>query len=263
MKVMGILNVTPDSFSDGGRHFTMQAAVSQAEQMIADGVDIIDIGGESTRPFAEPVALDEELHRVIPVITALRQKHQTPISIDTTKAEVARLALDAGANIINDVSALQHDPAMIDLVRNTTVPVIIMHMQGTPGDMQVNPEYSDVVSEIIAFFEERLQWLSQEGINLDRIIIDPGIGFGKKLGHNLSLIKHLADLHVLGQPVLLGHSRKRFLGDITGRDTDDRDLTTAVVSALALTHNIDIVRVHNVAATMDAIKITQAINEAE
>jgi dihydropteroate synthase len=263
MKVMGILNVTPDSFSDGGRHFTTQAAVSQAEQMIADGVDIIDIGGESTRPFADPVGLDEELDRVIPVIKALRKKHQTPISIDTMKAEVARLALDAGANIINDVSALQHDPAMLDLVKNTDVPVIIMHMKGTPGNMQINPEYSDVVGEIILFFKKRLQQLSQEGIALDRITIDPGIGFGKKLSHNLSLIKHLRDLHVLGQPILLGHSRKRFLGDITGRDTDDRDLTTAVISALALAHNIDIVRVHNVAATMDAVKVTQAINDAE
>lgn len=255
--------MTPDSFSDGGRHFTTQAAVTQAEQMISDGVDVIDIGGESTRPFATPVELEEELARVIPVITTLRKKYQTPISIDTTKAEVARLALDAGADIINDVSALQHDPAMIELVKNTDVPVIIMHMQGTPGDMQVKPEYSDVVSEIIAFFKKRLHWLNQEGVNLERVTIDPGIGFGKRLGHNLSLIKHLRDLHVLGQPVLLGHSRKRFLGDITGRDTDDRDVTTAVISALALAHNIDMVRVHNVAATIDAIKVAQAISEAE
>jgi dihydropteroate synthase len=263
MKVMGILNVTPDSFSDGGHHFTVKAAVAQAEQMIADGVDVIDIGGESTRPFAEPVALDEELDRVIPVIKALRENHQTPISIDTTKAEVARLALESGANIINDVSSLQHDPAMIELVKTTDVPVIIMHMQGTPGNMQVNPVYSDVVREVIDFFKERLQWLSHEGVDLDRVTIDPGIGFGKKLGHNLSLLKHLDDLHILGRPILLGHSRKRFLGDITGRDTDSRDLTTAVVSALSLSQNIAMVRVHNVAATVDAIKVARAISEAE
>jgi dihydropteroate synthase len=262
MKVMGILNVTPDSFSDGGRHFSLQTAVAQAEHMISEGVDVIDIGGESTRPFAEPVSLAEELDRVIPVITALRKNHQTPISIDTTKAEVARLALAAGANIINDVSALQQDSAMIDLVKDTTVPVIIMHMQGTPGNMQVNPQYSNVVSDIIDFFKKQLQWLRQEGVDLSRITIDPGIGFGKKLGHNLTLIKHLRDLHVLNQPILLGHSRKRFLGDITGRETDDRDVSTAVISALALSHNIDMVRVHNVAATMDAIKVAQAISEA-
>lgn len=263
MKVMGILNVTPDSFSDGGRHFAIQDAVAQAEQMIAEGVDVIDVGGESTRPFAEPVTLDEELDRVIPVIKALRKTHSTPISIDTTKAEVARIALDAGADIINDVSALQHDPAMLDVVKNTDVPVIIMHMRGTPGNMQVNPEYADVVGEIILFFKKRLHWLSQEGINLSRITIDPGIGFGKKLKHNLSLLKHLRDLNVLNQPVLLGHSRKRFLGDITGRETDDRDLTTALISTLALAHNIAMVRVHNVGATIDAIKVAQAINEAE
>ena len=255
--------MTPDSFSDGGIHFNMETAVGQAEQMIADGVDVIDIGGESTRPFADPVPLEEELDRVIPVIRALREKHQIPLSIDTTKAEVARLALDAGADIINDVSALQHDPDMTELVKSTRVPVIIMHMQGTPGNMQVNPEYSDVVAEVIAFFRERLERLSKEGINLNRITIDPGIGFGKKIGHNLSLLKHLHKLKALGQPVLLGHSRKRFIGEITGREVGERDLPTAVISAMALAHNIDMVRVHNVAATKDAINVAQAIHLAE
>jgi dihydropteroate synthase len=259
MQLMGILNVTPDSFSDGGRHFTLEAALNQAERMIAEGVDIIDIGGESTRPFAEPVSMEEELNRVLPAIEGIRRKHATPISIDTTKAEVARLALNAGADIINDVSALRHDPAMLDLIRSTAVPVIIMHMKGTPGTMQVDPQYDDVVAEILDFFKEKLLWLEDNGVDITRITIDPGIGFGKNRGHNLSILKHLDKLKELGRPLLLGHSRKRFLGDITGREADDRDLPTAVISALALFRNVDIVRVHNVAASRDAIKVTEAI----
>ena len=263
MKIMGILNVTPDSFSDGGRHFTLDAAVGQASRMLDEGVDILDIGGESTRPFAEPVSLAEEQQRVIPVIEAIRKRYDVPISIDTTKAQIARYALDAGADIINDVSALRHDEQMLPLVKSTSVPVIIMHMQGTPGDMQVNPEYNDVVAEISAFFQDRLNWLKENGVDLSRITIDPGIGFGKKLEHNLSLLKHLNKLKELGQSVLLGHSRKRFLGDLTGLDTDDRDLPTAVISALALEMNIDIVRVHNVAATRHALTVSQAISQAK
>lgn len=262
MKIMGILNVTPDSFSDGGHHFSLAAAVNQAEQMIADSADIIDIGGESTRPFAEPVSLEEELNRVIPVIEAIRIKHKIPISIDTTKAEVAHKALAAGADIINDVSALRQEKEMLEVVKKTKVPVIIMHMQGTPGDMQVAPQYNDVVEEVCDFFRERLQWLEKEGVDLNRVTLDPGIGFGKKLGHNLSLLKHLRKLKSLGRPVLLGHSRKRFLGDITQREPLDRDLPTAVVSALAVQQAVDVVRVHNVAASRDAIKIAQAISEA-
>ncbi|MBM9606045.1 dihydropteroate synthase [Desulfopila inferna] len=263
MQVMGILNVTPDSFSDGGLHFSLQAAIEQADRMVEEGVDIIDIGGESTRPFAEPVSAEEELNRVIPVIENIRGKHSTPISIDTSKAEVARLALEAGANIINDISALRKDPDMLGLVQSTTVPVIIMHMKGTPGDMQVNPEYDDVVDEIKRFFEERLLWLEKNGVDINRITIDPGIGFGKNRKHNLSIIKHLGELKELGRPLLLAHSRKRFLGDITGRDAEDRDLPTAVVSALALYWNIDMIRVHNVAASLDAVRVTQAILAAE
>jgi dihydropteroate synthase len=263
MKIMGILNITPDSFSDGGRHFSLQAASEQAQRMIEEGVDIIDIGGESTRPFAEPVSTEEELRRVIPVIEAIRKKHSTPISIDTTKAEVARQALAAGADIINDVSALRHDPAMLDLLRSTSVPLIIMHMKGTPGNMQINPQYDNVVEEIISFFVGKLEWLRNNGIDPARVTIDPGIGFGKSVEHNLSLLKHLERFKKLGQPLLLGHSRKRFLGELTGREEADRDIPTAVVTALALCKQVDIVRVHNVAVSRDAINIAQAILAAE
>lgn len=263
MRIMGILNVTPDSFSDGGRHFTEQAAVDQADIMVEEGVDIIDIGGESTRPFADPVGEEEELRRVIPVIEAIRRKHTTTISIDTTKSRVAREALEAGANIINDVSALRLDPAMIELACQTQAPLIIMHMQGTPGNMQLDPHYDDVISEILSFFRQQLQWLIDRGINRERITIDPGIGFGKTLHHNLSILKHLETFSELGSPVLLGHSRKRFLGEITGRDMEERDLPTAVISALACSKNIDIVRVHNVRATRDALRIVDAIAGAE
>ncbi len=259
MKIMGILNVTPDSFSDGGHHFSLQAASARADLMIEQGADIIDIGGESTRPFAEPVSTDEELRRVIPVIETIRKKHTTPISIDTTKAEVARQALAAGADIINDVSALRHDPAMLSLVRSTTVPLIIMHMKGTPSDMQRNPLYDNVVEEIFHFFEKRLEWLCQNDIDPARVTIDPGIGFGKTVAHNLSLLKHLERLKELKQPLLLGHSRKRFLGELTGKKEADRDLATAVVSALALGKKVDMVRVHNVAASRDAITIATAV----
>ncbi len=259
---MGILNVTPDSFSDGGRHFSPEQALDQADRMIEEHVDIIDIGGESTRPYAEPVTVGKELSRVIPVIAGIRQKHSISISIDTTKAEVARRALDAGADIINDVSALRHDPQMVDLVCHTSVPVIIMHMQGTPGDMQNSPNYSDVVKTVVDFFTQRLRDLEEKGIDRQRIIIDPGIGFGKTLEHNLSLIKHLAKLRSLGNPVLLGHSRKRFIGDITGLDTNQRDLPTAVISALAVSQKVDILRVHDVAANRHAVAMAQAIRAA-
>ncbi len=263
MKIMGILNVTPDSFSDGGQHFSLQAAADQAELMIDQGADIIDIGGESTRPFAEPVTTDEELRRVIPVIEIIRKKHTTPISIDTTKAEVARQALAAGADILNDVSALRQDPAMLSLARSTTVPLIIMHMKGTPGDMQRNPHYDDVVEEIFRFFATQLQWLSKNDIDPGRVTIDPGIGFGKTVAHNLSLLKHLERFKELELPLLLGHSRKRFLGELTGKKEGDRDLAGAVVSALALTKKVDMVRVHNVAASREAINIVQAVLAAK
>jgi dihydropteroate synthase len=262
-KIMGILNVTPDSFSDGGQFDSAASACSQAEALVVSGADIIDVGGESTRPFAEPVTLQEELNRVIPAISAIRSAYSIPVSIDTTKAEVARQALAAGANIINDISALRKDPEMLALVQETSVPVIIMHMQGTPGDMQVKPQYDNVIKQIAGFFKERLAWLQDNGVDPKRITLDPGIGFGKTLKHNLSILKHLEDFKSLGCPLLLGHSRKRFIEDITGLEVEDRDLPTAVVSALSCAANVDIIRVHNVAATRQALQMTMAIQEAE
>ncbi len=262
IKIMGILNVTPDSFSDGGQFASQISALEQADAMIAAGADIIDIGGESTRPFAEPVSTDQELERVIPAIKGIRSNHSIPISIDTTKAAVAREALAAGADIINDVSALQKDPEMLQLVQDTSVPVIIMHMKGTPENMQVEPNYDDVVEEIMDFFRQRLTWLEEHGVDSKRIVVDPGIGFGKKQEHNLSILKHLHRFSGLGSPVLLGHSRKRFIGDITGLEVGERDLPTAVISALALSQSISMVRVHDVAATRQAMQIADAIKNA-
>ena len=263
VKLMGIINVTPDSFSDGGLFNDSAAAVAQARRLIADGADILDIGGESTRPYAAPVSVDEEAARVIPVIRKIRSFSDIPISIDTMKAAVARKALEAGATMINDVSALRHDPLMLDLVKEHDGEVIIMHMQGSPGTMQDNPRYSDVISEIISFFEERLAFLEREGVDLKRIIIDPGIGFGKNLEHNLTILKHLKRFSILGRPVLLGHSRKRFLGDITKIETPDRDLVTAVVSALCQDKEISLIRVHDVASTKHALQVSQAIRMAQ
>jgi dihydropteroate synthase len=263
IRIMGILNVTPDSFSDGGQFVKEASACTQAEALIASGADIIDIGGESTRPFAEPVSEDEELRRVLPAIRSIRRSHSIPISIDTTKAAVAQQALEAGADIINDISALRQDPDMLGLVQKTSVSVIIMHMQGTPGEMQINPHYRDVVAEIIDFFHERLAWLEGEGVARKRIILDPGIGFGKTQAHNLSILKHLNKFKDLGCSLLLGHSRKRFIGDITGLEVADRDLPTAVVSALAADSGVEIIRVHNVAATRQALQMAAAIRQAD
>ena len=260
---MGILNVTPDSFSDGGNFHSFDNAFRHAEALIADGADILDVGGESTRPYADPVSLEEELARTIPLIKAIRSRHTIPISIDTTKAEVARQALDAGANIINDISALQKDPAMITVAAASDVPVIIMHMQGTPADMQNRPSYENVVDEILVFLAERVNWMVQNGVARDRIIIDPGIGFGKTQAHNLSIIKHLERFRSLGLQVLLGHSRKSFLGQLTGLEAEKRDLPTAVVSALAVSHRVDIIRVHDVAATRQALQVAEAIFQAQ
>lgn len=263
IRVMGILNVTPDSFSDGGQFATFDSALAQAQKLIDDGADILDIGGESTRPFADPVSTEEELQRVIPVIKAVRDSCSIPISIDTSKARVAREALNAGADIINDVWALRRDPEMIEVALESDVPFIIMHMKGTPTDMQTKPSYENVVTEIIGFLRERLDWITGRGVDLNRLIVDPGIGFGKNLQHNLSILKHLDEFSSLGSPVLLGHSRKRFLGDITGMTTEiERDLATAVVTGLCASKKIDIIRVHDVAATRQALKVAKAMQSA-
>ncbi len=262
-QIMGILNVTPDSFSDGGSLSNDAAISEQVQGMLAAGVDIIDVGGESTRPFAEPVELDEELARVLPAIKAIRACDKNiPVSIDTTKAEVARHALDCGATIINDISALRFDPEMISVALTYKVPVIIMHMQGTPGNMQLEPRYDDVVKEIQDFLEERISWASSQGLRRDQIIVDPGIGFGKSLGHNLSILKHVADFKSLGCRVLIGHSRKSFMGKLLDLEVEQRDLATASVSALCAMAGADIIRVHDVTGNLHAVRLAEAIREA-
>ena len=260
-RIMGILNVTPDSFSDGGRFTTREAVTEQVRQMVAAGADIIDVGGESTRPFAEPVGEDEELARVIPAIEAIRQCTDTPVSIDTTKAAVARAALAAGATMVNDISALRSDPAMLDVVRSYDGPVCIMHMQGTPGDMQVAPHYDDVVAEIRAFLAERIDWLADHGVARERVIIDPGIGFGKTLEHNLAILRNISAFKELGCPVLIGHSRKSFFEKLLGLPVDERDCVTAQVSAHCARLGADILRVHDVRATRDALRLLAALED--
>lgn len=263
VRIMGILNVTPDSFSDGGQFVTEAAMARQAATLIAAGADIIDVGGESSRPFSEPVSGAEELARVIPAIRAVRQQHPTiPISIDTTKAEVARQALLEGASIINDISALRFDPEMVEVARQNGAPVIIMHMQGSPGDMQIKPVYHDVITEIMAFLAERIDWAMAQGLRRAQLIVDPGIGFGKTMDHNLSIIKHLSRFRGLGCPVLLGHSRKAFIGKILDLEARERDPATAAISALCVANGVDILRVHDVAATAQAVRLAQAITAA-
>lgn len=261
--VMGILNVTPDSFSDGGNLTSEQQLLSEVAAMVEAGVDLLDIGGESTRPGAPAVSLQEELARVIPAIENIRRHHSTPISIDTNKAEVARQALDAGADIINDISALRFDPAMLPLAVARQVPVIIMHMQGTPGTMQQNPHYDNVVEEIKAELQQWLVAAEAGGLSRGKIIVDPGLGFGKTLDHNLSILKHLPSFTELGCPVLIGHSRKRFIGLLLGEEEPRRrDEGTAVISALCVRAGAAILRVHNVAKTVQAVKLARAIDSA-
>lgn len=258
---MGILNVTPDSFSDGGKFTTEKHIISQVNTMVDAGADIIDVGGESTRPFAETVTVDEELSRVIPAIQSIRQHHTIPISIDTTKAEVARQAIEAGANIVNDISALRFDPEMVNVIRKFNVPVIIMHMKGTPADMQINPEYDDVMTETVTFLQERINWAKSKGLRHDQIIIDPGIGFGKTVTHNLTIVKHLNDLKKLNCPILVGHSRKSFIGKILDIEADDRDTASATLSAICIMNGASIVRVHDVKKTIQAVRLIEAMTD--
>lgn len=245
-RIVGIVNVTPDSFSDGGKYFDQQRAVAHALELIDAGADVLDIGGESARPGAEPVAADEEIRRVVPVIEQIRQSHPTiPISIDTTKAVVAERVLDAGATMINDISAGRFDPEMFSVAAERQVPIVLMHIQGTPATMQVNPHYSDVVEEILAFLHERINVARAHGIR--EIIADVGIGFGKTLEHNLTLLANLQRFAVLGVPLLLGISRKRFLGALSGIDEpSERDTVTALMHALLLNGPVEYIRVHNV-----------------
>jgi dihydropteroate synthase len=253
--VMGIVNVTPDSFSDGGRSLALDAAVARAEHLVAEGADILDIGGESSRPGAEPVALEDELRRVIPVVEALAGRLSVPISIDTTKAEVFRRALQAGATILNDITALGGDPEMPGVVAGSDAGVILMHMAGTPQTMQLDPRYDDVVAEVRDWLARRVAWVEALGVPRRRIAIDPGIGFGKTLGHNLHILRNLGQFATVGCAVVVGTSRKGFLGALTGRPIPGRT-TASVVSALAaIAQGADVVRVHDVGPTVDALKV--------
>ncbi len=260
--VMGILNVTPDSFSDGGKFFTLESALERARQLIREGADIIDIGGESTRPGAEPVPEEEELRRVVPVIRAIREESAVPISIDTYKATVAEAALDAGANIVNDISALRFDPQMVKVVARARVPVVLMHMLGEPRTMQQNPVYTDVVREIKEFLGERIAFARAHGI--EKIIIDPGIGFGKTVAHNLEILRRLSELKELGCPILIGTSRKSFIGKLGGTEehplpVQERLEGTIASNVIAVLNGAQIVRVHDVAATKKALAIVDAV----
>ncbi len=261
--VMGILNVTPDSFSDGGRFFALDKAIEHALAMVAEGADIIDIGGESTRPNAAVIGEAEELRRVIPVISALRQTSPVAISIDTMKPAVARAALEAGADIVNDVAAAAADPAMARLVAETGAGYVAMHMRGTPQTMQVDPTYEDVVAEVGEFFTACLDRLRRAGVSEEQVVLDPGIGFGKRLEHNLALLSRMEALRNWKRPLLVGVSRKSFLGQITGAEAVDRLAAGLAATCLAVERGASIVRTHDVAATHGALKVTEAILQAQ
>lgn len=261
--VMGILNVTPDSFSDGGLYRDTDKAVEHGESLEADGADIIDVGGVSTRPFSEPVPVKEEIERVIPVIKKLSRRVSVPISIDTTRTEVARRAIEAGAVIVNDISALRFDPALGDMVADADLPIILMHMKGTPQTMQVNPQYNDVMAEIIDFLSDSINLALSKGIRRKNIIIDPGIGFGKTTAHNLTIIKELGRLNTLGRPILIGASRKAFIGEVSGEKSPPRrDIGTLAVTAASVMNGAHIVRVHDVKRSLEVVRMVEAIKRA-
>ncbi len=257
-RVMGILNVTPDSFSDGGRFFDPGAAREQALRMEEEGAAVIDVGGESTRPGAPEVPLEEELRRVVPIVESLRSILKVPISVDTSKPEVMRRAVAAGAGLVNDVNALRADGA-VETVAELDVPVCLMHMQGTPRTMQHSPRYNDVVAEVKAFFEERMAACRQAGIAEERLLLDPGFGFGKTLEHNLALLRDLEKFTDLGRPLLVGISRKSMIGAITGRETGERLPGSLAAAVMAVERGARLVRVHDVAATVDALEVAWAV----
>ncbi|MEE4274408.1 MAG: dihydropteroate synthase [Thermoleophilia bacterium] len=261
--VMGILNVTPDSFSDGGRFTQLEAAVAQGIAMARDGAAIIDVGGESTRPGSDRVSIDDELARVLPVIERLRAETSAVISIDTYKAEVARQALAAGAALVNDVSALRMDPAMVEVVAETGAPAILMHMQGEPKTMQQDPHYDDVVDDVRAFLDERMSFALAHGVDEEQLLVDPGIGFGKTVAHNLVLLRGLGRLKELGRPLVLGASRKRFLGAILGAEPGGRLIGTVASTVIGLMNGADVVRVHDVRENFEALRVVLALREAD
>jgi len=259
--LMGILNVTPDSFSDGGQHNDAAAAIAHAQQLIADGADIIDVGGESTRPGAEDVNVDEELRRTIPVVETLAAETDVVISIDTTKAAVAEQAVQAGAHIINDISGLSMDSRMLDVCAGCDAGICIMHIQGTPRTMQQDPTYDDVVQEVTEHLSQCVQRCTTAGIAEERICVDPGIGFGKSAEHNLQLLRSVSGMQeTLGRPVLIGHSRKRFLSRLLGRSVEERSAGTIGVSVGLAHQGVNVLRVHDVSAVRDALLAWSAVS---
>ncbi|MDX9951339.1 MAG: dihydropteroate synthase [Methylophilaceae bacterium] len=256
--IMGIVNVTPDSFSDGGRYDTVEKAVAHGLELVSEGAGILDIGGESTRPGAAPVSLEDELERVLPVIEQLSRTAGVPLSIDTYKPEVMRAAIAAGADIVNDVRALQ-EPGALEIVAASDAGVCLMHMQGRPQTMQIDPQYEDVVHEVNAFLAQRLAVAEAAGIVRERVVLDPGFGFGKKTEHNLQLLRQLDTTLALGRPLLIGLSRKSVLGQITGGDVDVRLHASLAASVISVMKGARIVRVHDVKATADALKVAAAI----
>jgi dihydropteroate synthase len=257
--LMGILNVTPDSFFDGGKHATLDAALRRCEEMLSEGADIVDVGGESTRPGAVPVSEAEEIARILPVIAAISSRFDCPVSVDTMKSGVARAALEAGAAIVNDVSAMTSDPLMPEIPRAFDAAVVLNHMRGAPRTMQQNPEYGDVVMEVRDFLFERVRILVSLGLSQDRIAVDPGIGFGKRLRDNYALIEHLEALDSIGCPVLLGHSRKSFIVKTPGLEHSDRLHPSVAVAVYAALKGVSILRVHDVKATAEALRMVAAI----
>ncbi|HEX6752770.1 MAG TPA: dihydropteroate synthase [Solirubrobacterales bacterium] len=256
-KLMGIVNVTPDSFSDGGRYLDADAAIAHGGELFRDGAEILDVGGESTRPGADPVGVEEELRRVEPVVAGLAGT--ATVSIDTSKAAVAEAAIDAGAEIVNDVTALRGDPEMAALCAGRGVGVVLMHMPGDPRTMQDDPRYDDVVDDVKAFLAERLEFAVSQGIAEDRIWLDPGIGFGKTLEHNLELLRRLGELRRLERPLVVGTSRKSFIGRIDGSAVEDRLGGTIASSVLAVAEGADVLRVHDVAEMAQAVRVAEAV----
>jgi dihydropteroate synthase len=261
--VMGILNVTPDSFSDGARFYDLDAAIKHGMEMAEQGADIIDVGGESTRPGADPVSADEEIQRTEPVIRELSKRIDIPLSIDTTKADVARRALDAGAEIVNDISALRADPEMVDVAVSYQAPVVLMHMLGSPKTMQQDICYNSIIEDITNFLKERIDFAINNGVERNKIIIDPGIGFGKSVGNdNFEIIREMRSFASLGLPVLVGPSRKAFIGRLLDAEVDERDIGTLATVSIAIHNGANIVRVHNVAQTKMAAKVADAVVRA-
>jgi len=257
--VMGILNITSDSFSDGGLYLGLDRAVARAKEMVAEGADIIDIGGESTRPYADPVPLAEEIARVIPVLERLVTEVNVPISVDTYKSEVARQALKRKATIINDISGLRADPQMAEVVAEFGCPVVVMHIKGTPKNMQENPVYDDVVGEVMAYLQGSIEMALQAGVQKEKVIVDPGIGFGKTASHSLEILHRLAEFKALGQPILTGTSRKSFIGKVLDLPPAERLEGTAATVALSIAGGADLVRVHDVKAMKRVVRMTDAI----